>query len=134
MASRLLTYSLRSLCRVSRGSQSRVSNAFLTKRNASDGGIARDEDQVTGLEKKELEKMLEGDMDPFNMKVYTGPGGTKANPTKVPSMDDERIVGCICEEDMTYIQWMTLKKGEPQRCDCGYFFELIPGLPYNLSS
>ena len=31
------------------------------------------------------------------MKVYTGPGGTKANPTKVPSMDDERIVGCICK-------------------------------------
>jgi hypothetical protein len=31
------------------------------------------------------------------LKVYTGPGGSKANPTKVPSMDDERIVGCICE-------------------------------------
>ena len=35
---------------------------------------------------------------------------------------------------MTYIQWMTLKKGEPQRCDCGYFFELTSGLPYNISS
>ena len=39
---------------------------------------------------------------------------------------------CSGEEDMTYIQWMTLKKGEPQRCDCGYFFELVPGLPYNI--
>ena len=120
---------------MSRGSQSRVSTAVLARRNASDeGGIARDEEQVTGLEKKELEKMLDGDMDPFNLKVHTGPGGTKVNPTKVPSMDDERIVGCICEEDMTYIQWMTLKKGEPQRCDCGYFFELVSGVPYNIPS
>ena len=36
---------------------------------------------------------------------------------------------------MTYIQWMTLKKGEPQRCvSYGNVFELTPGLPYNISS
>ena len=38
------------------------------------------------------------------MKVYTGPGGTKANPTKVPSMDDERIVGCICKYYYVFIR------------------------------
>jgi hypothetical protein len=41
------------------------------------GGIARDEDQVTGLEKKELDKLLEGDMvcrttsDRFRSKMQT---------------------------------------------------------------
>ena len=37
------------------------------------------------------------------------------------------------EEDATFINWMTLKKGEPQRCQCGHFFELVQGLPYNIS-
>lgn len=35
--------------------------------------------------------------DPFNMEVNKGPHGTKDNPRKVPSMFEERIVGCICE-------------------------------------
>ncbi|XP_046844754.1 cytochrome c oxidase subunit 5B, mitochondrial-like [Xenia sp. Carnegie-2017] len=133
MAYRLLTSSFRSLCRVPAASQLRVSTAAMTKRMASadQGGIAQDEDQVTGPEKRELEKHMEGDMDPYNLKVYSGPGGTKDNPIKVPSMEDERIVGCISEEDMTYIEWFTLKKGKPQRSDSGIYFELVPGLPYN---
>ena len=35
--------------------------------------------------------------DPFNMGVNVGPWGTKDKPRLVPSMFDERIVGCICE-------------------------------------
>ena len=35
--------------------------------------------------------------DPFSMEVNRGPHGTKDNPRKVPSMFEERIVGCICE-------------------------------------
>ena len=31
------------------------------------------------------------------MKVREGPKGTKASPTMVPSMFEERIVGCICK-------------------------------------
>ena len=31
------------------------------------------------------------------MKVQTGPWGTKEKPQVVPSMFEERIVGCICE-------------------------------------
>lgn len=35
--------------------------------------------------------------DPFNMGVIQGEWGTKTKPTVVPSMYEERIVGCICE-------------------------------------
>lgn len=35
--------------------------------------------------------------DPFNMKPYEGPPGTKDKPLEVLSMFDERIIGCICE-------------------------------------
>ena len=31
------------------------------------------------------------------MRVNTGPMGTRESPTKVPSMSDERLVGCICK-------------------------------------
>lgn len=26
------------------------------------------------------------------------------------------------EEDATMIKWMLVKKGAPQRCDCGHYF------------
>ena len=38
--------------------------------------------------------------DPFNMGVNKGPWGTKAKPTVVPSVFEERLVGCVCECDM----------------------------------
>ena len=33
------------------------------------------------------------------------------------------------EEDATYINWMMVKKGAPQRCECGHWFELIEAKP-----
>ena len=58
------------------------------------------------------------------MKVDVSPHGTKENPKQVFSIFDERLVGCICEEDATYVNWMKLTKGEPQRCECGHWFQL----------
>lgn len=77
------------------------------------------------MEKAELDALMAGVEDPFSMEVNRGPHGTKDNPRKVPSMFEERIVGCICEEEATYINWMMVKKGPPQRCECGHWFELI---------
>lgn len=89
--------------------------------------IPTDMEQSTGLERRELEAMLAGDADPFNLSLNRGPPGTRDNPTLVPSMFDERIVGCVCEEDSTSITWMVLKKGELGRCTCGNCFRLISG-------
>lgn len=80
------------------------------------------------------------------MKVQKVPGGTREKPQLVPSMYSERMVGCICkwaqddalscihcyvagDEDSVAISWMALKKGPPQRCDCGYWYQLVEGNP-----
>ena len=53
-----------------------------------------------------------------------GPG-TKSNPNLVPSFEEKRLVGCVCEEDATTINWMWVHKGDPKRCECGYWFKAI---------
>lgn len=35
--------------------------------------------------------------DPFNLKPYEGPPGTKDKPLEVFSMFDDRIMGCVCK-------------------------------------
>ena len=85
-----------------------------------EGTIPTDVEQATGLEKKEIDALMAGVevgslyvqqfmqeylirsvwflmQDPFNMGVNVGPWGTKDKPRLVPSMFDNRIVGCICE-------------------------------------
>ncbi len=99
---------------------------------ASEGTIPTDVEQATGLEKKEVDALVAGLEDPFNMKVQTGPMGTKDKPRLVPSMYEERIVGCICEEDQSYINWMVLKGGPAQRCECGNWFQLVKANPTKL--
>ena len=67
--------------------------------------------------------------DPYEMQVYKRVAGTKDKPNLVPSVCDVRVVGCVCEEDATCISWMWLYKGEPKRCECGYWFKLVEGKP-----
>ncbi|EDO37383.1 predicted protein, partial [Nematostella vectensis] len=89
-------------------------------------------EQATGLEKAEYDALVAGYEDPFRLKMANGPPGTKDNPTIVPSGYEERIVGCVCEEDATMIRWMLLKAGPPQRCDCGNYFQLKDAVPVDV--
>jgi len=81
-------------------------------------------EHATGLEKKELEKLQAGDSDPFGLNVRRVAAGTVDKPVEVTSALGKRIVGCICEEEQTHINWMWLYQGEPQRCECGHWFKL----------
>lgn len=54
---------------------------------------------------------------------------TKDKPIMVPSAFDSRMIGCICEEDQTYICWMWLHAGAPRRCECGNWFKLQKKTP-----
>lgn len=65
-------------------------------------------DHATGIEKRELLAKLAGNDNPFDMKVFKRGPGTKASPNLIPSAFDARLVGCICEEDQTFVQWMWL--------------------------
>ncbi|XP_057312845.1 cytochrome c oxidase subunit 5B, mitochondrial-like [Hydractinia symbiolongicarpus] len=96
-------------------------------KQADNATIPTDLEQATGVERKELEAILAGNPDPFNLNVKKGVPGTLDAPTLVPSMYEERIIGCVCEEDSTTISWMWLKKGPAVRCKCGNFFQLVPG-------
>uniref|UniRef100_A0A4D5RA10 Mitochondrial cytochrome c oxidase subunit Vb n=1 Tax=Scolopendra viridis TaxID=118503 RepID=A0A4D5RA10_SCOVI len=86
-------------------------------------------EHATGLEKREILAKLAGNDNPFDMRVYKRGPGTKDNPNLVSSVLPKRLIGCICEEDATCINWMWLHMGEPKRCECGYWFKLIEGKP-----
>jgi len=65
--------------------------------------------------------------DPFDLKIVSrGSLGSRDNPDLIPSMFDRRIVGHICEEDQSHITWFYLYKGDPQQCQCGHWFKLVP--------
>ncbi|XP_038056589.1 cytochrome c oxidase subunit 5B, mitochondrial-like [Patiria miniata] len=91
---------------------------------AAGGGIPEHSEHVTGLEKKEMEMIKAGNPDPFELQVKRVPAGTQDKPVAVKSVFEKRIVGCICEEEQTFINWMWLHAGEAQRCDCGHWFQL----------
>ncbi|XP_069676473.1 cytochrome c oxidase subunit 5B, mitochondrial-like [Periplaneta americana] len=80
---------------------------------------------ATGLEKREIINDEVGkDPDPYGLAIKRGPG-TKDKPNLIPSAFDSRIVGCMCEDESTHINWMWLYKGQASRCGCGYWFKLV---------
>ena len=62
--------------------------------------------------------------DPYYLKPISRDSapGTKDKPYVVPSFEPKRMVGCVCEEDATTINYMWVHKGDPKRCECGYWF------------
>jgi len=82
-------------------------------------------EHATGLERKELEAIARGNPDPFGMQVAKRGPGTKEKPNLVPSFHEMRLVGCVCHEDAFYINYMWLYRGEPKRCECGHWFNLV---------
>ncbi|XP_060107817.1 cytochrome c oxidase subunit 5B, mitochondrial [Heteronotia binoei] len=95
-------------------------------RPMSTGGIPTDEEQATGLERKVL-KALEQGVDPYNMFPPKRYPGTKEEPILVPSINEKRMVGCLCEEDNNTVVHFWLHKGEADRCpSCGAHYKLVP--------
>ncbi|XP_050981250.1 cytochrome c oxidase subunit 5B, mitochondrial [Labeo rohita] len=88
-------------------------------------GIPTDEEQAAGLERRILQAMKKG-QDPYSIfkpKEYTG---TKDDPHIVPSINNKRLVGCLCEEDNTAVVWFWVHEGNPQRCpSCGSHYKLV---------
>ncbi|XP_026884639.1 cytochrome c oxidase subunit 5B, mitochondrial [Electrophorus electricus] len=94
-------------------------------RGMATGGIPSDEQQATGLEKVIMRSMKEG-TDPYNLQKPKMYAGTKEEPHIVPSINNKRLVGCICEEDNTTIVWFWLHEGGAQRCpSCGAHYKLV---------
>ncbi|KAK7489012.1 hypothetical protein BaRGS_00019673 [Batillaria attramentaria] len=96
----------------------------INKTGVGQSHYARYPGTCCGLERYELLAKLAGNEDPFEMNVKKRAKGSFDEPTMIPSLYDKRLVGCICEEDAVSINWMYLHKGEPKRCECGYWFKL----------
>lgn len=103
---------------------------YTTARCAADKGMPDGIEHATGLERRELEAIAAGNDNPFDMRIIKRvSGATREKPTEVPSAFEKRIVGCICEEGATSINWMWLNRGEAKRCECGYWFNLVKSNP-----
>lgn len=55
------------------------------------------------------------------LKVEIDLNSSKDNPMKVNAYGDERTIACVCDD----MHFMTLKKGPPTQCKCGYWFQLV---------
>merc|ERR1711887_413349 len=86
-------------------------------------------EHATGLEKQELLAIQAGNENPFDMRVFKRVSGGPDTPTVIPSFYEKRLVGCVCEEDATCINFMWLEQGEKKRCECGYWFTLTAAKP-----
>jgi len=85
-------------------------------------------EHATGIEKKQLLAQLQGD-DRYEPKVFHMRAGTKEEPNLVPSHLEARLVGCVCSPDQQYVNYMWVRKEDPKRCSCGYWFKLVPAEP-----
>lgn len=55
------------------------------------------------------------------LKVEIDTKSTRDNPMKINAYGDERTIACVCDD----MHFMTLKKGPPVKCKCGYWFQLV---------
>lgn len=81
---------------------------------------------ATGEQKLLLLAFEQGILDPYcNLPVERKGAGTRDNPVKVESFTNYRHVGCICEPNQNHVKYTILNMGEPKRCLCGHWLELV---------
>lgn len=81
---------------------------------------------ATGEEKLFLLAFENGILDPYcNLPAVRGDRGTKDNPVPIESFEHSRIVACACEKTQNHFKYTIVYKGEPKRCQCGHWMELV---------
>ena len=56
--------------------------------------------------------------------------GTPSDPIVVDSLNEERLVGCVCDPESNVVSWIKLKQGTTSSCgSCGNCFRLQRGSP-----
>ena len=90
------------------------------------GVIATEYEQTTGLERIEYLAKLQGKKIFLDQPLDLSYKGTPSRPIIVPSLYNERIVGCCGNPRWDHdMNWMWVKKDENARCiECGQVFKL----------
>ena len=129
-----ITYQGRSLC-----SRALTTCSVLNKNHDpyEKGVVVSGADKSVTKRYREKKTMLEKSTEQAKQTVNDNPfstfvtkpevvaGTVEGFPIIVPSTNDSRIVGCGCQHDYGEIVWFELKKGPPQKCDCGYYYKLL---------
>jgi hypothetical protein len=55
------------------------------------------------------------------LQVELDANSSRDNPMKINAFGNERTIACVCDD----MHFMTLKKGPPVKCKCGYWFQLV---------
>jgi cytochrome c oxidase subunit 5b len=107
-----------------------ATRTYATEASPEDYGYYPDPlEHATGREKKMLIARLAGD-DRYEPKVYyRAEVSTREKPNLVPAHFDFRIVGCMCEPDSGHVNFMVVRKGLTQRCECGAWYKAIDADP-----
>jgi hypothetical protein len=90
------------------------------------GTIPPEAEHATGLRREEYDDAVLG-RERFNSSaLYVDAKGTVEDPTLVPSMEADRVVGHMCDRfGANLITWCAVKQGEITVCpDCGHAFLL----------
>ena len=115
------------------GARAMGGGPFLGAKEELTGTIPPEADHATGARREEYDDAQLG-RERFNSSaLYVDTPGTVANPTLVPSMEAERVVGHMCDRfGANLITWCTVKQDEITVCpDCGHAFLLDRKLAEN---
>ncbi len=83
-------------------------------------------DLLYGAERFEIAMKNKGYDDPYDMEpVKRKAVSSAADPNIIQTLEDQRIIACICEQDTHHINYMWIAKGETKRCECGHFFKCV---------
>jgi len=96
--------------------------------------VPHDLDGLVGQAKAEIEAFHEGHADPWDWDPTPHGYGTKKNPILVPTLLDERVVGCCCEglDGGDAILFLLTWDDPEQRCGgCGCAYKLVSGPVYD---
>jgi hypothetical protein len=85
--------------------------------------VRDDRDYKAELTAKQINN--DNPFETYVIKPEAGRGLFQGAPILIPSTKDSRMIGCSCEDDYKELVWFELKKGEPQKCECGNYFKLI---------
>ncbi|XP_033738953.1 cytochrome c oxidase subunit 5B, mitochondrial-like [Pecten maximus] len=82
---------------------------------------------MLGEERDEILTELAGAKDHFDFDGVrvNEREGTRDAPIIVRSESDNRIVGCLCDDEQVHINYMVLTSGAPKRCMCGFWYKLV---------